>query len=80
VRSSTMSPDNRKRVQDAVATAGDELKGKLPPLPDHPDRNSYAHVWREIKQKFNVASYKECDDSQVEDILVLVEELRLNPR
>jgi hypothetical protein len=75
-----MTPENRKRIQEAAGKAGDELKGKLPPLPDHPDRNSYAHVWREIKQKFNVASYKECDDTQVEEILALIEETRLNPR
>jgi len=74
-----MSPDNRKRVQDAVATAGDELKGKLPPLPDFPVRNSYAHVWREIKNKFGM-SYKECDDSQVDKILSLIEETRKNPK
>ena len=66
-----MSPENAKRVREAAAIAGDELKGRLPPLHDHPVRNSYAHVWREIK---------ECDDDQVEEMLVLIAEVRLNPR
>ena len=74
-----MSPENMKRVRDAAAMAGDELKGKLPPLPDFPVRNSYAHVWREIKNRFS-KTYKECDDSQVDEILTLIEETRMNPR
>lgn len=74
-----MNPENRKRIQEAVGKAGDELKGKLPPLPDFPDRNSYAHVWREIKQKFG-KSYKECDDSEVDEILAHIEKIRLNPK
>jgi len=74
-----MNPENRKRIQEAAGKAGDDLKGKLPPLPDFPERNSYAHVWREIKQKFG-KTYKECDDSQADEILALIEETRVNPR
>jgi len=74
-----MNTENRKRIQDAVGKAGDELKGKLLPVPDHPNRNSYAHVWREIKAKFG-KTYKECEDTDADAILALVEELRLNPR
>lgn len=74
-----MSPENCKRIQEAAAKAGDELKDKLPPLPDFPIRNSYAHVWREIKQAFG-KTYKECEDSQVDEILELIETTRLNPR
>ena len=74
-----MSPENAKRVREAAAIAGDELKGRLPPLHDHPVRNSYAHVWREIKEHFG-KTYKECDDDQVEEMLVLIAEVRLNPR
>jgi hypothetical protein len=71
-----MSPENRRRVQDAVAAAGDELKDKLPESPDHPNgRNSYAHVWRAIKDHFE-KSYKDCDDSQVDAILELIERVK----
>ena len=75
-----MTPDNRARIVAAARLAGDELKGRLPPLPDHPDRNSYAHVWREVKTKFNVESYKDCDDSQVDEVLACIDEVRRNPR
>jgi len=74
-----MTPENRKRIQEAAAKAGDELKGKLPPLPDFPDRNSYAHVWREIKETFG-KTYKECADDQVDEILAVIEKTRLNPK
>jgi hypothetical protein len=74
-----MSPENQKRIQEAVAKAGDELKGKLPPLHDFPNRNSYAHVWREIKEAFG-KTYKECTDDQVDEILAVIETTRLNPK
>jgi len=75
----SLSIENRLRVQSAVDAAGDELKGNLPPLPDHPVRNSWAHIWREIKQHFG-HSYMKCDDDEVEIILDIVEECRINPR
>ncbi len=71
-----MSPENRKRITEAVGKAGDELKGKLPELATHPDgRNSYAHIWHAIKEKYG-HSYKECTDEQVDEILSLVEQVR----
>lgn len=74
-----MTPENKKRIREAAGKAGDELKGKLPPLPDFPDRNSYAHVWREIKEAFG-KSYSECTDEQVDEILAVIETTRLNPK
>lgn len=74
-----MSPENCKIISVAARLAGDELKGKLPPLADHPIRNSYAHVWKEIKLKFNVESYKACSDEQVTVILELIEFTKNNP-
>jgi len=74
-----MNPENRKRIQEAAGKAGDELKDKLPSLPDFPNRNSYAHVWREIKEAFG-KTYKECTDEQVDEILAVIERTRLNPK
>lgn len=73
-----MSPENEVKIRELAGIIGDELKGKLPPLPDHPDRNSYAHVWRSIREKFG-SSYKELGDHQVPDIVELLEFIRINP-
>ena len=73
-----MNIENQKKIREIASNIGDELKGKLPALPDHPDRNSYAHVWRSIKEKFG-ASYKELSDEQVPEIVELLENVRNNP-
>ncbi len=74
-----MNNENCKRIQAAVKSAGDDLKDRLPTLPNHPERNSYAHVWRSIKEHFG-RTYKECDDSDVKAMLTLIEDLRRNPK
>lgn len=74
-----MNRENEAKIRELAGIIGDELKGKLPPLPDHPERNSYAHVWRSIKERFG-ASYKELSDEQVPEILELLEDVRRNPR
>lgn len=66
-----MSPENLKRVQEAVREAGDHLSDRLVPTVEHPERNSYAHTWKCIKEKMG-KSYKECDDSDLETILGIV--------
>jgi transposase len=66
-----LSKQNTKIVQEAVSLIGDSLKGKLPPCKEHPDRNPYAHIWKEIKDHFG-KSYKYCDDSDLEQILKIV--------
>ena len=71
-----MNDKNCKRIQDAVAKVGDELKGKLPASSEHPERNSYAHVWRAIKDKYG-RTYKDCDDSDVKEMLALIDSLRI---
>lgn len=73
-----MIPENRKRIREAVATAGLDLEGKLKPIPEIPNRNPYAHLWKEIKL-FYGHSYTLCDDSQAEEILRLIEWSRTNP-
>ncbi len=76
-----MSPENAKRIQEAVAKAGDFLKDKLPPHPfdGAPRRNSYAHLWKCIKTKMG-KSYKECEDFDVEQILEIIEWNKNNPQ
>jgi hypothetical protein len=73
-----MNEANARAIRELAGLIGDELKGKLPPLPDHPERNSYAHVWRSIKEKFG-ASYKELSDEQVPEIVEFLEYVRNNP-
>jgi hypothetical protein len=66
-----MNAENRKIVQEAVREAGDYLKDKLPTLPQHQVRNSYAHLWRSIKEKMG-KTYSECDDADLPHILSIV--------
>jgi hypothetical protein len=73
-----MSPENSKRVQSAVKEAGAHLEGRLPPHPSLAKRNPYAHLWERIKATMG-ASYKDCTDAQVDEILRLVQWYRDNP-
>ena len=73
-----MSPENCKIIRDAVTLAGDELKGKLPPSSYLSKRNSYAHLWERIKFHMK-KSYKDCEDSDLQKILDLIEYYRNNP-
>jgi len=66
-----MNQSNCKIIQEAVATTGDYLKDKLPILQEHEHRNSYAHLWRSIKEKMGM-SYKDCCDADVETILGII--------
>lgn len=66
-----MNAENRKIVQEAVREAGDYLKDKLPELPQHQVRNSYAHLWRSIKEKMG-KTYSDCDDDELSTILAIV--------
>jgi hypothetical protein len=73
-----LSIANKKRVQEAVATAGKDLEGKLQPTPEIPNRNSYAHLWKELKL-FYGHSYAQCSDDQIDEILAVIEWARQNP-
>ncbi len=66
-----MNQENKKIVQAAVTEAGDHLKGKLPDLAAHPERNPYAHLWRSVKEQMG-RTYSECDDADVSKILGIV--------
>ena len=62
----------------AAHEAGDFLKGKLPDLLEKTDRNSYAHVFHQIKQLMG-KSYKDCDDDDTQKILEYIEFCKNNP-
>jgi hypothetical protein len=73
-----MSPDRQKEVVIAVRAANERLKGRLSPHPAHPQgRNHHAHIWKVIKD--HVGDWKELDDSDVPQLLELVEWLVENP-
>ena len=74
-----LSKEVAARIYKFAIEAGDELKGKLPLHPDHPVRNSYAHVWREVKHTMG-KTYLECEDSDEEKILSVIRETVKNPR
>jgi len=73
-----LSSDNLKIVRMAAKEAGDHLKGKLPPCKFLKERNSHAHIWERLKSRLG-KSYKDCDDSQVGEILRMIEWYRNNP-
>ena len=73
-----LSSENMKQVQEAVKLAGAELNGKLPSHPGLTRRNSYAHLWERLKHHMG-KSYKECDNSQIAELLYWVDYYRSNP-
>ena len=74
-----LSQEVASRIRVAAAEAGKNLQGKLPPLPDHPERNPFAHVWREVKNRMG-KSYNQCDDTDEQLILDIIRETAENPR
>ena len=74
-----MTPENASKLWKMIQEAGDYLQGQLPEHPNHPKgRNPYAHIALSIKNKFNV-SYKDIDDSKLEEVLNYIEALKKNP-
>jgi hypothetical protein len=73
-----LSKENLALVRATVKEAGDHLQGKLPPCPWLKQRNPYAHLYERLKSRLG-KSYKDCDDSQVSQILKMIEWYRNNP-
>lgn len=73
-----LSPESVELIRVVAKDAGDHLKGKLPPCKFLKQRNSYAHIWERLKSRLG-KSYKDCDDSQVPEILRLIEWYKNNP-
>lgn len=73
-----LSEDNLKIIRDKVNDAGDHLKGKLPLREHFAKRNSYAHIWERLRFRLG-KNYKECDDTEVVNILEIIEYYKQNP-
>jgi hypothetical protein len=73
-----LSPENIAMVRAAQREAGDHLQGKLPPCKFLKKRNPHAHIWERLKARLG-KSYRDCDDSEVGEILRLIEWYRNNP-
>jgi len=73
-----MSPENIDLIRAAAKDAGDHLKDKLPPCKFLKKRNSYAHIWERLKSRLG-RSYKDCEDSQVPEILRMIDWYKNNP-
>ncbi len=74
-----MSPDNKKKLWQEILKAGEALKYKLPPSPNHPKgRNPYAHVASCIKSKFGF-SYKDLDDNKYKEVKKYISFLKESP-
>jgi len=74
-----MNDENSKKIWKYMQDAGDKLVGKLPPSRFHPKgRNPYAHVAICVKSKFG-KSYKEIQDSRLDEVLEFIDYLVENP-
>lgn len=73
-----MNSNNINLIRATVKEAGNYLQEKLPPHPGHVKRNAYAHIWLAIKEQMG-QSYKDCDDSDLEKILNIIQNLKDNP-
>ena len=73
-----LSQESIDIVRVAAKDAGDHLKGKLPPCKFLKERNSYAHLWERLRARLG-KSYKDCDDSQLPEILRMIEWYKNNP-
>jgi hypothetical protein len=74
-----MSPPVQKLILEAAKTAGEELRGQLPPHPRHPaGRNPYAHIFERIKFRMG-RSYKDCEDWEASRVLDIIEYCVKNP-
>ena len=74
-----MNKENASKLWKIIQEAGDYLQEQLPDHPNHPKgRNAYAHVALCIKEKFNM-SYKDIDDSKLNEVIDYIEYIKNNP-
>tara|TARA_B100001093_G_C26437126_1_gene846493 strand:+ start:64 stop:303 length:240 start_codon:yes stop_codon:yes gene_type:complete len=60
---------NKEKVWRLIQNIGDDLNGKLPHHPNHPNgRNPYAHVALKVKTRFG-CSYKDIDDEKYQEVV-----------
>ena len=71
-----MDKINKEKVWRLIQNIGDDLNGKLPHHPNHPNgRNPYAHVALKVKTRFG-SSYKDIADEQYQEVVDFLNYLR----
>ena len=71
-----MDKINKEKVWRLIQKTGDDLNGKLPYHPNHPNgRNPYAHVALKVKTRFG-SSYKDIADEQYQEVVDFLNYLR----
>lgn len=71
-----LSNHNKMIIIDMVSSLGKKIEGKLQPTKEIPNRNPYAHIWKEIKNHFG-KSYKDCEDEDMKIICEILEKISL---
>ena len=60
---------NKEKIWRLIQSTGDDLIGKLPHHPNHPNgRNPYAHVALKVKNNFG-KSYKDLPDDKINEVM-----------
>ena len=68
-----MDKKNKEKIWRLIQNIGDDLIGKLPDHPNHPNgRNPYAHVALKVKTRFG-KSYKDLSDDDLNKIIKYLE-------
>ena len=71
-----MDKINKEKVWRLIQNIGDDLNGKLPHHPNHPNgRNPYAHVALKVKTRFG-SSYKDIADEKYQEVVDFLNFLR----
>ena len=74
-----MNKEKASKLWKLIQATGDELLGKLPDHPNHPQgRNPYAHVALEVKNHFGI-TYKDIPDAKYNEVIEYLEKLKINP-
>ena len=64
-----MNKKNKEKIWRLIQITGDDLIGKLPHHPNHPNgRNPYAHVALKVKARFG-CSYKDIADEKYQEVV-----------
>ena len=67
---------NKEKIWRLIQNTGDDLDGKLPHHPNHPNgRNPYAHVALKVKTRFG-SSYKDIADEKYQEVVDFLNFLR----
>ena len=74
-----MNETNAKKVWAYIRSSGDQLVGKLPDSPRHPQgRNPYAHLALCLRNKYG-QSYKDIPDKDIDEVYAYLDYLVNNP-